>query len=112
MFRGDRTCARLSRPILPCRRTADFAGAVLAREDFFADAIVNVERLVVDVEEREALEMLYVHLGFSMPAAVLLFVMLFTGLKHHRKLHIAAGILFSVLWTGTFITGIFFLPHE
>jgi hypothetical protein len=53
-----------------------------------------------------------VHLSFSVPAAVLLFVMLFTGLKHHRKFHIAAGILFSVLWTGTFITGVFFLRHE
>ena len=50
-----------------------------------------------------------VHLSFSVPAAVLLFVMLFTGLKHYRRFHIAAGILFSVLWTGTFITGVFFL---
>ena len=53
-----------------------------------------------------------VHLWFSVPSAVLLFVMLFTGLKHHRKFHIATGILFSILWIGTFITGIFFLPHE
>ena len=52
-----------------------------------------------------------VHLCFSVPSAVLLFVMLFTGLRHYRKFHIATGILFSVLWTGTFITGIFFLPH-
>jgi hypothetical protein len=50
-----------------------------------------------------------VHLSFSVPAAALLFVMLFTGLKHKRKLHVAAGILFSVLWIGTFITGVFFL---
>lgn len=53
-----------------------------------------------------------VHLMFAVPSAVLLFFMLFTGLKHKRNLHIAAGILFSVLWIGTFITGIFFLPHE
>jgi uncharacterized membrane protein YozB (DUF420 family) len=50
-----------------------------------------------------------VHLSFSVPAAALLFVMLFTGLKHKRNLHVAAGILFSVLWIGTFITGVFFL---
>ena len=56
--------------------------------------------------------MLRLHLCFSMPAAALLFVMLFTGLKHHRNFHIATGILFAALWTGTFITGIFFLPHE
>jgi hypothetical protein len=53
-----------------------------------------------------------VHLMFSVPSAVLLFVMLFTGLKHKRNFHIATGILFSVLWTGTFITGIFLLRHE
>jgi uncharacterized membrane protein YozB (DUF420 family) len=50
-----------------------------------------------------------VHLSFSVPAAVLLFFMLFTGLKHKRNLHVAAGILFSVLWIGTFITGVFYL---
>ncbi len=64
------------------------------------------------LEERGARGMLRVHLCFSMPAAALLFVMLFTGLKHQRGFHIATGILFSVLWIGTFITGIFFLPHE
>ncbi len=53
-----------------------------------------------------------VHLWFSIPSALLLFVMLFSGLRHRRNFHIAAGILFGVLWTGTFITGIFFLPHE
>ena len=51
-----------------------------------------------------------VHLAFSVPSAILLFVMLFTGLKHKRNFHIAAGMLFSFLWIGTFITGIFFLP--
>ena len=53
-----------------------------------------------------------VHLCFSVPSAVLLFIMLFSGLKHQRNFHIVTGILFSILWTGTFITGIFFLPHE
>ena len=53
---------------------------------------------------------MYVHLCFSVPSAVLLFFMLFTGLKHKRNWHIAAGVLFGVLWTGTFITGIFYLP--
>jgi hypothetical protein len=53
-----------------------------------------------------------VHLMFSVPSAVLLFVMLFSGLKHSRRFHIGAGILFGVLWAGTFITGIFLLRHE
>ena len=30
---------------------------------------------------------------------------------HHRRLHVAAGVLFALLWAGTFVTGIFFLPH-
>lgn len=64
------------------------------------------------LEERSARGSLRVHLGFSLPAAGLLFVMLFTGLRHRRNFHIAAGILFSALWIGTFITGIFLLPHE
>ncbi len=76
--------------------------------EFLGTRVVNIPIL----GSRAAKEMLKVHLGFSMPAAGLLFVMLFTGLKHKRTFHIAAGILFGVLWTGTFITGIFFLPHE
>jgi len=40
-----------------------------------------------------------------------LLVMLSTGLTHHRVLHVATGVLFALLWAGTFVTGIFFLPH-
>jgi hypothetical protein len=55
---------------------------------------------------------LYVHLCFSLPAALLLPFMLFTGLKRKRAIHIRLAILFGILWTGTFITGVFFLPHR
>jgi hypothetical protein len=72
--------------------------------------IIN-PRIFDDYLERHGTAM-YVHLGFSVPSALLLFFMLLTGLKHKRNWHIAAGVLFSVLWIGTFITGIFFLPHE
>lgn len=74
--------------------------------------LINPELFEQFLESRNALGMLRLHLSFSLPSAALLFVMLFTGLKHHRTLHIAAGILFAVLWTGTFVTGIFFLPHQ
>jgi hypothetical protein len=74
--------------------------------------VVDPELFDQFLDERNAKGILYVHLGFSLPSAALLFVMLFTGLKHKRTFHIAAGILFSMLWTGTFITGVFFLPHE
>src|SRR5260221_581581 len=39
--------------------------------------------------------LMIVHLCFSVPSAVLLFVMMFTGLKHHRTFHIATGTLFD-----------------
>jgi hypothetical protein len=54
---------------------------------------------------------LKVHLCFSIPAALLLPVMLYTGLTRRRALHLALAAVFSVLWAGTFITGVFFLPH-
>jgi uncharacterized membrane protein YozB (DUF420 family) len=57
-------------------------------------------------------EMLRIHLMFSMPAAGLLFFMLGTGLKRARAIHIGLGIVFLILWTGTFVTGVFYLPHQ
>lgn len=54
---------------------------------------------------------LMIHLSFSLPAAALLPAMLFTGLTHRRRIHLVLATVFSVLWIGTFVTGIFFLPH-
>lgn len=66
---------------------------------------------VFDYFDESTRRALYIHLGFSLPAAVLLPVMLFTGRTHRRRVHLALAAVFSVLWLGTFITGIFFLPH-
>jgi len=52
---------------------------------------------------------LTVHLCFAVPAAVLMPLMLFTGLKGRSAVHVGLSYLFGVLWAGTFITGIFFL---
>jgi len=52
---------------------------------------------------------LLIHLCFSVPSAVVLPAMLFTGLRHRRRLHVSVAMVFGVLWIGTFITGIFFL---
>lgn len=60
----------------------------------------------------ETVQALRIHLGFSVPAAVLLPLMLYTGLTRRRRLHIALAVLFSILWAGTVVTGLFFLPHE
>jgi hypothetical protein len=59
-----------------------------------------------------ARQSLRVHLWFSVPSAVLLPAMLYTGKTHRRQTHIALAIAFSILWTGTFVTGVFFLPHQ
>src|ERR1700751_1228929 len=48
-------------------------------------------------------------LWFSFPSAMLMPFMLFTGLSHRRKLHLTLAALFIVLWTGTFVTGVFLL---
>ena len=63
-------------------------------------------------EGHQAMGQLFVHLCFSLPAAALLPVMLVTGRRHSRTVHIAVGLVFLALWTGTFITGVFFLPHQ
>jgi hypothetical protein len=54
---------------------------------------------------------LNVHLCFSVPSALLMPAMLYTGLARRRGVHLALAAAFAVLWTGTFVTGIFFLPH-
>lgn len=54
--------------------------------------------------------LLLIHLCFSIPATLLMPVMLYTGLTHRRTAHLALAILFSLAWAGTFVTGIFFLP--
>jgi hypothetical protein len=73
--------------------------------------VVYPGMLVDFLRANDALDALYIHLGFSVPSALLLPVMLWTGLKGRRELHITLGVVFLTLWTGTFITGVFFLPH-
>lgn len=52
-----------------------------------------------------------VHLWFAIPSAILLPVMLFTGKTRRKSAHIAFAVAFAIMWTGTFVTGVFFLPH-
>ena len=61
-----------------------------------------------DPELRRALN---IHLCFSIPSAAIMPLMLLTGLTHRRRIHLSLAVLFGILWTGTFVTGIFFLPH-
>ncbi|MCE9564094.1 MAG: DUF420 domain-containing protein [Planctomycetes bacterium] len=57
-------------------------------------------------------EALRVHLCFSIPSALLLPIMLYTGKTRRKSVHIAFGIVFGIVWAGTFVTGVFFLPHH
>jgi hypothetical protein len=63
------------------------------------------------LQEKDKLEAFYVHLSFSVPSTLLLPVMLWTGLKGRGRLHVTLGVVFLTFWTGTFVTGVFFLPH-
>lgn len=60
-------------------------------------------------EQHEALA---IHLRFAIPAAILLPVMLYSGLRQHKRFHLAMAVVFVVLWTGTFVSGVFFVPHS
>lgn len=59
-----------------------------------------------------ALAALRVHLYFAVPSALLLPLMLLSGKRHWKAVHVATGCVFTVLWVGTFVTGVFFLPHD
>jgi uncharacterized membrane protein YozB (DUF420 family) len=59
----------------------------------------------------ELKRMLSIHLCFSLPSAAVMPFMLYTGLTHRRRVHLSLAVVFSILWTGTFVTGVFYLPH-
>jgi hypothetical protein len=43
--------------------------------------------------------------------AIVMPAMLYTGLTHRRAAHLILAAVFGALWTGTFVTGVFFLSH-
>ncbi len=65
-----------------------------------------------DYFDADTRQMMRVHLAFSVPATVLLPVMYYTGRTGRGRLHTFLAGLFSALWAGTFVTGIFYLPHN
>ncbi len=73
----------------------------LIRPDIF-------DYIMADADLRRAL---YIHLWFAVPSTFLMPAMLYTGLTRRRGAHLVLAWFFGFLWAGTFITGIFFLPH-
>ena len=50
-------------------------------------------------------------ISLTVPSALLMPLMLYTGLRGLRAVHLGLAVVFVVLWAGTFVTGVFFLPH-
>ena len=73
--------------------------------------VINPEIFTYIHNNPELLRTLRIHLCFAVPSALLMPVMLYTGLTRRRRLHFTLAIVFGILWTATFVTGIFFLPH-
>ena len=71
-----------------------------------------VDPNLFDYFDESARRTMAVHLSFSIPSTVLIPVMLMSGLRHLRRLHVTIGALFLLCWTGTFVTGVFYLPHR
>jgi uncharacterized membrane protein YozB (DUF420 family) len=63
-------------------------------------------------QHEELARTLRIHLCFSVPSAVVMPAMLYTGLTHRRNVHVVLAVLFTILWVGTFITGVFFIPMQ
>lgn len=60
----------------------------------------------------EARAALRVHLSFAIPSALVLPVMFWSGWTGRRRLHVPLAIVFTILWGVTFVTGVFYLPHN
>lgn len=78
--------------------------------------VVGFEALLwfVDVKstfDPAARDALRVHLCFAVPSAVLVPAMFLTGVRRRKRLHLGLSAVFATLWIGTFVTGVFFLPH-
>jgi hypothetical protein len=82
-------------------------GAVLGLE-----AVVRIYNpRMFDYFDEPTRKIMGIHLRFSVPAACLLPFMYFTGKTGRSKLHYVLAAIFAVCWIGTFITGVFYLPH-
>jgi uncharacterized membrane protein YozB (DUF420 family) len=73
--------------------------------------VLNPRAFDYIAEHPDVQQALTIHLCFAVPSALLMPVMLWTGLTHRRAVHLTLAAVFGVLWTGTFVTGVFFLPH-
>lgn len=113
LFAGSLVALAAGRPRLHGRINTVFFALTMATVAGFEALIITLGRDHVTSHFNDAqLRWLRVHLWFAVPSAVLLPAMFITGRARRKRLHIAIGCAFTLLWLGTFITGVFFLPHE
>jgi hypothetical protein len=103
----------LRRPRLHGRINTAFFALTMFTVAGFEALILSLGREHVtshfDAAQHEALR---VHLCFAVPAALVLPAMFLTGVKRRKRLHLGLSVGFVLLWTGTFVTGVFYLPHQ
>lgn len=104
-------CAALGKYRLHGRLNMLFVALTLAAVLGLEVVIRLVDPTMFDYFDDATRRLMTIHLSFSVPSALLMPLMLLTGLRHWRALHVGIGILFLTCWIGTFVTGIFFLPH-
>src|SRR6266446_510121 len=71
-----------------------------------------IDPALFDYFDERTRRILAIHLCFALPSAAIMPVMLFTGLTHRRRWHLTLAAVFAIFWIGTFVTGVFFLPHS
>ena len=76
------------------------------------EGLIQYGMNITEAFDAQARQALGVHLCFAIPSALLLPVMLYTGKTRRKTGHIATGVVFGIMWAGTFVTGIFYLPHS
>lgn len=97
------------RPRLHGRLNTAFLVLVLVTVAGFELALQFVDvKAAFDPATRAALR---VHLWFAVPSAVVIPVMWVTGRTGRKRVHLALAAAFVVLWAGTVVTGVVYLPH-
>ncbi len=99
----------LGRPRLHGRLNAIFFALTMLTVAGFEAVLQFVD--VASAFDPAARESLRVHLYFAVPSAIVLPLMYLSGWSGRKRLHRALSVLFATLWAGTFVTGVFFLPH-
>ena len=105
------TCAALGKYRLHGRLNMVFVALTLGAVIGLEVVIRFIDPHLFDYFDVATRRMMSIHLSFSIPSTILMPLMLLTGLARWRTVHMSIGALFLTCWIGTFVTGIFFLPH-